>query len=422
MAIKNKKAATPANSSKNKPAAKKAAVAVKKAAPSKSKPITKKAPSKPVAKKNVVTKPAAKKAAPAKAKPAPVKKAAPKPAPAKPQLKKPQAKKNVSAPKSDPKKKSATNHNQQTVNKKTSKPAEKATKPTSGKKPAPAKKAEPAKKAVAVKKAAPPAKKAAPVTKKAVAAKPAPAAKSAPKAAPAPAKKAAPAPVKAAPAPAKKAAPAPVAKPAAKPVAKKAIPAKALPVKPLVPTPKPTATPAARPIEKKPTVIIAHRKLENKSKVKETNVSSPSYQAETYRSILDEPELPQQSTVYRYSDEELAEFKQIIVTRLDAARKELHYLQGLITRKDEAGTEDTENRFMNMEDGSGAMEREQLAQLASRQIQFMNHLEKALVRIENKTYGVCRVTGKLIDKARLRAVPHATLSIEAKNMLSSKHN
>ncbi len=110
------------------------------------------------------------------------------------------------------------------------------------------------------------------------------------------------------------------------------------------------------------------------------------------------------------------------MTRLDAARKELHYLQGLITRKDEAGTEDTENHFMNMEDGSGAMEREQLAQLASRQIQFMNHLEKALVRIENKTYGVCRVTGKLIDKARLRAVPHATLSIEAKNMLSSKHN
>jgi RNA polymerase-binding transcription factor DksA len=77
---------------------------------------------------------------------------------------------------------------------------------------------------------------------------------------------------------------------------------------------------------------------------------------------------------------------------------------------------------MNMEDGSGAMEREQLAQLASRQIQFMSHLEKALVRIENKTYGICRVTGKLIDKARLRAVPHATLSIEAKKFMSSKHN
>jgi RNA polymerase-binding transcription factor DksA len=163
--------------------------------------------------------------------------------------------------------------------------------------------------------------------------------------------------------------------------------------------------------------------MENKSKTsKDISNLSASYQNDTYRSILDEPEIPQQSTSYRYSDEELNEFKQIIVTRLDAARKELNYLQGLITRKDEAGTDDTENRFMNMEDGSGAMEREQLAQLASRQIQFMNHLEKALVRIENKTYGVCRVTGKLIDKARLRAVPHATLSIEAKNMLSTKHN
>ncbi len=129
-----------------------------------------------------------------------------------------------------------------------------------------------------------------------------------------------------------------------------------------------------------------------------------------------------QGPVYRYSDEELNEFREIIASRLDAARKELNYLQGLITRKDEAGTEDTENRYMNMEDGSGAMEREQLAQLASRQIQFMSHLEKALVRIENKTYGICRVTGKLIDKARLRAVPHATLSIEAKKFMSSKHN
>jgi RNA polymerase-binding transcription factor DksA len=174
-------------------------------------------------------------------------------------------------------------------------------------------------------------------------------------------------------------------------------------------------------MEKKPTVIIAHRKLENKSKAAK-NVENEviPYKAEVYRSILDEPVQDQSSTVYRYSDDELTEFKQIIQTRLEAARKELHYLQGLITHKDEAGTEDTENRFMNMEDGSGAMEREQLAQLASRQIQFMNHLEKALVRIENKTYGVCRVTGKLIDKARLRAVPHATLSIEAKTMMSSR--
>ena len=71
-----------------------------------------------------------------------------------------------------------------------------------------------------------------------------------------------------------------------------------------------------------------------------------------------------------------------------------------------------------LEDGSMSMEREQLSQMASRQIQFIDHLEKAMMRIENKTYGICRVTGKLIDKARLRAVPHATLSIEAKQMMN----
>jgi RNA polymerase-binding transcription factor DksA len=167
-------------------------------------------------------------------------------------------------------------------------------------------------------------------------------------------------------------------------------------------------------------VIIAHRKLENKSKqAQDDNKMKKSFDADQVRSILDQPE-EQTGPVYRYSDEDLAEFKDLITNRLDAARKELVYLQGLITRKDEAGTEDTENRYMNMEDGSGAMEREQLAQLASRQIQFINHLEKALMRIENKTYGICRVTGKLIDKARLRAVPHATLSIEAKNMMTKK--
>ena len=108
------------------------------------------------------------------------------------------------------------------------------------------------------------------------------------------------------------------------------------------------------------------------------------------------------------------EFKEIIARKIEAAKKELHYLQGLITRKDETGGDESENRYMTMEDGSLSMEREQLSQMASRQITFIDHLEKALMRIENKTYGVCRVTGKLIDKARLKAVPHATLSIEAK--------
>ena len=116
----------------------------------------------------------------------------------------------------------------------------------------------------------------------------------------------------------------------------------------------------------------------------------------------------------RYNDTDLNEFKELINKKLDAAKKELAYLQGLITRKDHLGGDETDNRYMTMEDGSMSMEREQLSQMASRQITYIDHLEKALIRIENKTYGICRVTGKLIDKARLRAVPHATLSLEAK--------
>jgi|SRR3954454_21857404 len=116
----------------------------------------------------------------------------------------------------------------------------------------------------------------------------------------------------------------------------------------------------------------------------------------------------------RYNDADLAEFRSLINKKLEAAKKELAYLQGLITRKDDMGGDETDNRYMTMEDGSMSMEREQLSQMASRQITYIDHLEKALIRIENKTYGICRVTGKLIDKARLRAVPHATLSLEAK--------
>jgi RNA polymerase-binding transcription factor DksA len=116
----------------------------------------------------------------------------------------------------------------------------------------------------------------------------------------------------------------------------------------------------------------------------------------------------------RYNDNDLNEFRELINKKLDAAKKELAYLQGLITRKDHLGGDETDNRYMTMEDGSMSMEREQLSQMASRQITYIDHLEKALIRIENKTYGICRVTGKLIDKARLRAVPHATLSLEAK--------
>jgi RNA polymerase-binding transcription factor DksA len=141
---------------------------------------------------------------------------------------------------------------------------------------------------------------------------------------------------------------------------------------------------------------------------------SRKYEPEFTKSVLDQSPEEYSGPTMRYSDNELVEFRELITRKLETAKKELGYLQGLITRKDQMGGDDADNRYMTMEDGSLSMEREQLSQMASRQITFIDHLEKAMMRIENKTYGICRVTGKLIDKARLRAVPHATLSIEAK--------
>ena len=151
---------------------------------------------------------------------------------------------------------------------------------------------------------------------------------------------------------------------------------------------------------------------------KTTIKSAVKYEPEFTKSVLDSPMYEHNGPTMRYADADLTEFREIITKKLDAAKKELAYLQGLITRKDEGGDME-EARYMTMEDGSVSMEREQLSQMASRQITFIDHLEKAMMRIENKTYGICRVTGKLIDKARLRAVPHATLSIEAKQMMNN---
>ena len=145
-----------------------------------------------------------------------------------------------------------------------------------------------------------------------------------------------------------------------------------------------------------------------------TTTKARKYEPEFTKSVLDQAIPENNGPTMRYSDAELNEFRELILRKLETAKKELGYLQGLITRKDEMGGDETDNRYMTMEDGSLSMEREQLSQMASRQITFIDHLEKAMMRIENKTYGICRVTGKLIDKARLRAVPHATLSIEAK--------
>lgn len=238
-------------------------------------------------------------------------------------------------------------------------------------------------------------------------------------------------------------------KPAAKkPVAKKAAPKKPSvkkPAKPVVKVAKPVPKPVAKPVAKKPAPAakpenkkpLAHdprslvsvkpiiKPIVKKDPPKPMKVVIPKtttrtvkkYEPEFTKSVLDTPSYEQSGPTQRYSDVDLAEFRELILKKLETAKKELSYLQGLITRKDESGDMD-EGRYMTMEDGSVSMEREQLSQMASRQITFIDHLEKAMMRIENKTYGICRVTGKLIDKARLRAVPHATLSIEAKQMMN----
>ena len=251
-----------------------------------------------------------------------------------------------------------------------------------------------------------PAPKAAPAKK--TASKPAPkkaAAKPAPKKAAKPAPKPAPAPVKKVVVPAKPAAKAPVKPtapaPAAKPVSTPLPPMKK-------PEPKGPPAPPVKPVRKAPEPL-------KEVKVPKTSTKSSVPYQPGYTPLEKRVETVRNNeTLVKYSDADLNEFRELINKKLEAAKKELTYLQGLITRKDEMGGDNDDARYMTMEDGSMSMEREQLSQMASRQITYIDHLEKALMRIENKTYGICRVTGKLIDKARLRAVPHATLSLEAK--------
>lgn len=116
----------------------------------------------------------------------------------------------------------------------------------------------------------------------------------------------------------------------------------------------------------------------------------------------------------RYSDEELNDFRSLILEKLETARAEFRYHQEQLMHVNENGTDDTSNSYVTLEEGSLTLEKEQHSQQASRQRKFIDHLENALIRIENKTYGICRETGKLIQKERLMAVPHATLSMEAK--------
>lgn len=116
----------------------------------------------------------------------------------------------------------------------------------------------------------------------------------------------------------------------------------------------------------------------------------------------------------RYSDEELEEFKQIILSKLELAKRDYQQMMDTLSNKNGNDVDDIMPTYKILEEGSMTQTKEELTTMAARQQKFIQALQAALVRIENKTYGICRVTGKLIPKERLRAVPHATLSIEAK--------
>ena len=305
------------------------------------------------------------------------------------------------------------------------------------------------------KKAAKPAPKAAPKKASKPAAKPAAkkAAKPAPKkVAKAPVKKATkPAPTKKA--PSKKVAAKPTAKkPVAKPAPKKSAPAKttppkavvkqAAPAKPAAKAPAP-AKPVAKKVESNPAPTpksVKPAPAPEKPVKKETKKEEKAAQKEAKAAAANKPLVTQvvapnrpmsapvvkkhvstleSADKVRYSDEELTEFRDLINKKLDEARKDYDLLKQTLANTDNNGTDDTSPSFKMIEDGSETLSREETAQLAGRQEKFIKHLEDALLRIRNKTYGICRVTGRLISKERLRLVPHATLSIEAKQQMGN---
>ncbi len=205
-----------------------------------------------------------------------------------------------------------------------------------------------------------------------------------------------------------------VVKKIAKPVVKKVAPKK-VEKKISKPVAKPTPKKVEKAMSKKEEKLLLKKQLAQKKAAEEV---IPELKIREIKKVGTQP--LKRSTLditrSRYSDEELEEFKAIINEKLEKSKQELHYITEQITKSGENGTADTENRFGGMEDGAGTLEREYLNQMASRAGSFIEHLEKALMRIENKTYGICTVTGKLISKERLRAVPHATKSLEAKEM------
>jgi DnaK suppressor protein len=200
----------------------------------------------------------------------------------------------------------------------------------------------------------------------------------------------------------------PKAKAKSKPKAKAAVKKAVAKVKPKA---APKAKASGKPKASKPAAPT--QTVNNHKPIKKVNRKSIPMKKDN-RKVVVEEKLPEQANRVRYSDKELEEFRGIINKKLDVARKELDNLTQQITNPNDHGTDDTAGTFKLLEDGSETLMKEEAGQLATRQKKFIEQLENALVRIENKTYGICRVTGKLIPKERLRAVPHTTQSIEAK--------
>ena len=213
-----------------------------------------------------------------------------------------------------------------------------------------------------------------------------------------------------------------VAKTKAKPVVKSKVvakPASKIPVnsKSKMPADKSkqnvkAVTPPVKPTENK--TETPSKNITNQNRPSVARPIPVNRRPEPARAIISNSKPEKETGKNRYSDNELEEFRGIINKKLDNARRELTNLQAQMHAANEHGTDDTASTFKILEDGSDSLAKEEAGQLASRQKKFIEQLENALVRIENKTYGICRVTGKLIPKERLRAVPHTTQSIEAK--------
>ncbi len=232
-----------------------------------------------------------------------------------------------------------------------------------------------------------------------------------------------------------------VVKPVKKVVAKKVVkPAKKITAKPIAkkvvakPVVKVVAKPVAKAVAKievkkvAPVKPVAAAKSVAKSKEREIDLDDDGsrrndeapmvveYKTPSIRKPLGPSPKPHinTDTRTRYSDAELKEFKELILKKLSEAQKDFELLKSTLSHKDDHGTDDTSPTFKLLEDGSDVLSKEETSHLAGRQEKFIQNLQNALIRIENKTYGICRATGKLISKERLRSVPHATLAIEAK--------